>query len=142
MKIVIMLLLALLALYLGIGIGTIMRFDRKISNKAKLYILLIIPIFAICGFAIWSIEMCKDLSNFHGEKLSYIRYIYKFFIKAMPSLCQDCADAIIEAFRKEERYNANKKRHKQYRNQNVSFLEKAKSIIKKGYNYALINQGV
>lgn len=133
MRITVMLLSTFLALYLGIGIGTIMRFDKKISDKAKIAIMILIPIFAICGFLIWSVELRKDLKKMHGGKLSYIRYIYKFFIKAMPSLCQDCANAIVVALRKEAKYNANKKGHRHYRNQNSSLYVDAKSIIKNGY---------
>ena len=100
MKIVLILALGITAIYIGIGIGTIMRFDRKLSRQSVIIIMIIVPIFVAYGFIIWTNELRKDLGKMNRVKLSYIRYIYKAFMKEMPSMCESCASMIIDIRKK------------------------------------------
>ena len=52
-----------IVIYFGMGVGVLMRFSRKLSKKDIFMILLLVPLFEIYGFIIWTKQFWHDLKK-------------------------------------------------------------------------------
>ncbi len=119
----------ILAIYLGIGIGTAIRVDKKIPLQSFVLIIIDVPLFALLGLIVWTVEFIRDLRKTKTVKLRYGMYIYIAYFKILPYMCELFALKIVTPGSKKQN-SASKQRKKVDSNE-------IKNIYTKGYQIVL-----
>lgn len=115
--------------YVGIGLGSIMRIDRKLSNGTLLKIFFLSPLFAFEGFIIWTVYIIHDIIVDKKLKIRFIVFMYRSYFKVMPYMCEVFSRVIIEAEKGRKRSG-------------TGTMKNTKHIFQRGYDLVLAERHV
>lgn len=116
--------MVLCILYFGIGLGSIMRIERKLSAGIILKVFFITPIFVLGGFVIWTVHAIHEISIDKKVKVRFIVTMYRAYFQFMPYMCEAFIHSIIGAKEKRE-------------SSVTGTMKNAKHIFQKGYEFIL-----
>lgn len=110
--------------FFGIGLGSVMRIERKISNGTLVKIFFFSPLFAFEGFIIWTVYTIHDIIVDRKTRIRFIIFMYRSYFKIMPYMCEAFTSVII---------NSDKERKRSGK----STAQNTKHIFQRGYDLAL-----